>query len=243
MNDLGNKTDTKEKVFKERLYMPQHSIKAFVFDVYGTLFDVHSVGDKCNKIYPGKGAEISKTWREKQLQYSNLRQLMGKYQTFLTVTKEALRYAVKQHGEELDQDVEKELINSYLHLVVYPEVKEVLAQIQDKKIAVFSNGSHDMLDPLIKESKISSLIHQLISVDEIKQFKPTVASYDYALKQLDVKPEEVLFMSSNGWDISGAKNYGFQTAWINRNNLPLEELNLEPNSIYQDLKGILEWID
>lgn len=220
-----------------------HSIKAFVFDVYGTLFDVHSVRDKCEKMYPGKGTEISKTWREKQIQYSNLRQLMGNYQTFLTVTKEALRYAVKQHGEELDKAAEKELINSYLHLVAYPEVKEVLAQIQDKKIAVFSNGSHDMLDPLIKESEISKLIHQLISVDEIKQFKPTSASYDYALKQLQVQQEEVLFMSSNGWDISGAKNYGFQTAWINRKNLPVEELNLEPNSIYQDLKGILEWTD
>ncbi|WP_112181792.1 haloacid dehalogenase type II [Paraliobacillus zengyii] len=223
--------------------MPQQSIKAFVFDVYGTLFDVHSVGDNCEKMYPGKGTEISKTWREKQIQYSNLHQLMGNYQTFLTVTKEALRYAVKQHGEQLDQNSEKELINSYLHLVTYPEVKEILSQIQNKKIAVFSNGSHDMLDPLIKESEISSLIHQLISVDEIKQFKPTVASYDYALQQLGVQREEVLFMSSNGWDISGAKNYGFQTAWINRKNLPVEELNLEPNSIYQNLQGILEWKD
>ncbi|MFZ3579037.1 haloacid dehalogenase type II [Virgibacillus sp. DJP39] len=216
-------------------------MKAFVFDVYGTLFDVHSVIEKCDEFFGGKGTEISKTWRGKQLEYSYLRQLMGNYETFHSVTRDALRYAVKKHDEQLDKISEKELLTAYLHLTTYPEVKDVLAQLQDKKIAVFSNGSHDMLDPLIRQSEICDLFDEIISIDEIRQLKPTFASYDHAAKVLKVKPEEVLFMSSNGWDISGAKNYGFQTAWINRQNLPIEELNLEPNIVYQALTGILEW--
>ncbi|WP_346817094.1 HAD-IA family hydrolase [Staphylococcus equorum] len=128
-----------------------------------------------------------------------------------------------------------------MYLTPYSEVKEVLNQLKNKKLAVFSNGSHDMLDPLIEKSELSGEFDQIISADEVKHFKPTIESYHYVSQILEVIPEEVLFMSSNGWDISGAKNYGFQTAWINRQNLPIEELNLEPNIIYQDLSGILEW--
>lgn len=221
--------------------MKQPTANAFVFDVYGTLFDVHSVADKCNQYFPEKGDQISKTWREKQLEYSNLRQIMGNYETFYSITKDALRFAVKKYDEKLGERSEKELLDKYLYLTPYPEVKEVLNQLQGKKLAIFSNGSHDMLDPLIKNSELADSFNNTISVDKIKQFKPTIASYDYAAKILEVKPEEVLFMSSNGWDISGAKNYGFQTAWINRQNQPVEELNLEPNSVYPDLRGILEW--
>lgn len=134
-----------------------------------------------------------------------------------------------------------DLLKEYLYLTPYSEVKEVLNQLKNKKLAVFSNGSHDMLDPLIEKSELSGEFDQIISADEVKHFKPTIESYHYVSQILEVKPEEVLFMSSNGWDISGAKNYGFQTAWINRQNLTIEELNLEPNIIYQDLSGILEW--
>ncbi|GAE95304.1 (S)-2-haloacid dehalogenase [Gracilibacillus boraciitolerans JCM 21714] len=221
--------------------MNKNGIKALVFDAYGTLFDVHSVIEKCNELFDGKGVEISKTWREKQLEYANLHQIMGNYKSFYQITNHALHYAVKLHDEQLDKRAENELLKAYLQLSTFPEVKDVLTQLQDKKLAVFSNGSHDMLDPLIKQSKITDIFDQIISVDEIKQFKPAVASYKYAAKELKVKPEEVLFMSSNGWDISGAKNYGFHTAWINRQNLPIEEMDMEPTIIYHDLTGILEW--
>ncbi|UZJ80175.1 haloacid dehalogenase type II [Fictibacillus sp. KU28468] len=216
-------------------------IKAFVFDVYGTLFDVHSVKEKCEEFYPGKGEKISQIWRTKQIEYSNLRQLMGNYETFLTITNDALKYAIKASEEEWGEEKEKALIEAYLQLTHYPEVERVLVQLKDKSLAVFSNGSHDMLDPLIQQSGLSPLFDAIISVDEVKQYKPTPASYDHALKTLNVKREEVLFMSSNGWDISGAKNFGFRTAWINRNELPIEELNLAPDTIYSDLNGILEW--
>lgn len=221
--------------------MTQYPTKAFVFDVYGTLFDVYSVADKCNQYFPEKGEQISKTWREKQLEYTNLRQIMGNYKNFYSITKDALHFAVRKYGEEINEKAENELLKEYLYLTPYSEVKEVLNQLKNKKLAVFSNGSHDMLDPLIEKSELSGEFDQIISADEVKHFKPTIESYHYVSQILEVKPEEVLFMSSNGWDISGAKNYGFQTAWINRQNLPIEELNLEPNIIYQDLSGILEW--
>ncbi|MFC4559250.1 haloacid dehalogenase type II [Virgibacillus kekensis] len=217
-------------------------IKAFVFDVYGTLFDVHSVIEKCEEYFPEKGESISKTWREKQIQYSNLRQIMNNYETFFTITKDALHYAIKAHDREFDDDSERALLGEYFKLAPYPEVKEVLEKLDGKMLAVFSNGSHDMLDPLIDQSELTGMFDNVISVDEVKQYKPAVASYNHAAKTLGVTPDEALFMSSNGWDISGAKNYGFNTAWINRNNLPVEELNLEPNAIYGDLAGILEWV-
>ena len=218
-------------------------IKAFVFDAYGTLFDVHSVKEKCDEFYPGKGESISQTWRKKQLEYSFLRQLMGNYETFMDVTKDALRYAVNEHDETITAKVEEALLNQYLQLEHYGEVESVLSQLKKEKktLAIFSNGSHDMLDPLVEHAGLTDLFDSVISIDEVKQYKPTPASYTHVLKMLGVKREEVLFMSSNGWDISGAKNFGFHTAWINRNQLPTEELNLAPDQIYQDLNGILDW--
>lgn len=219
----------------------KNSIKAFIFDVYGTLFDVHSLKKVCNDLYPEKGDEISQSWRAKQIEYFFLRQLMGNYEPFLKITHDALKYAIKEHHEELDEQNEKQLLEAYLQLSPYPEVQSVLKQLGHKQLVVFSNGSHDMLDPLIQNSGLSNFFDYTISIDEVKQYKPTLASYRHALDTLGVKREEVLFMSSNGWDISGAKNFGFHTAWINRNNLPTEELNLVPDSIYSDLTGILEW--
>ena len=218
------------------------SIKAFIFDVYGTLFDVHSIKKLCNDLYPGKGDGISQSWRAKQIEYFFLRQLMGNYEPFLKITKDALKYAIKEHHEDLHDAKEKQLIEAYLQLSPYPEVPSVLKQVEHKQLVVFSNGSHDMLDPLIQHAGLSHFFDNLISIDEVKQYKPTLASYQYALDTLGINRDEVLFMSSNGWDISGAKNFGFHTAWINRNNLPTDELNLTPDNIYSDLTGILEWI-
>lgn len=216
-------------------------IKAFVFDAYGTLFDVHSVAEKCNEFFPGNGDGISQTWRKKQLEYANLREIMGNYETFFKITQDALRYAVASYGEELNASAKDELVKAYLNLSVYEEAEGVLDRLSDKKLAVFSNGSHDMLDPLIDGSPLRNKFDQVISADEVKSFKPSPTSYEYAAKKLDVTPEEVLFMSSNGWDISGAKNFGFHTAWINRQRLPVEGLNLEPDRNYHDLTEILEW--
>jgi len=216
-------------------------IKALVFDAYGTLFDVHSVGKECNEIFPNKGDEISQSWRKKQLEYFFLRQLMERYKPFDEITKDALNYACKENGVELSEENEERLMNAYLELELFEEVESVLKELSDKKLVVFSNGSVNMIDPLVEQSSINEYIDEVISADEIKQYKPTPAAYNHALERLDVKREEVLFMSSNPWDITGAKSFGFNTAWINRKELVAEELDIQPDSVYSDLSGIREW--
>lgn len=217
------------------------TIQALVFDVYGTLFDVHSVKEQAEALYPDHGEAISKRWREKQLEYSFLRQLNGQYVPFSQVTQDALRYALLELKLHVTEEQITTLMETYLTLNVYPEVSSVLETMADKRLVVFSNGSHDMLDPLIEQSGLADRFEHLVSVDDIKQYKPAPASYMHALNTLGLKREEILFMSSNGWDIIGAKSFGFKTAWINRNGLPVEELNLDPDRIYDDLTGITEW--
>lgn len=216
-------------------------IKAFVFDVYGTLFDVTAVKEECEELYPGHGEAISQTWRSKQVEYFMLRQLMGNYETLYSITHDALKYALNENKLKSSKENEQRLLDAYLHLPLYQEVEKVLTALKHQKLVVFSNGSHDMLDPLIENAGLKDLMSEVLSIDEIKQFKPTPASYQYAVDKLNLKNEEVLFMSSNGWDVSGAKSFGFRTAWINRKNLPVEELDLEPDYIFSDLNGLLKW--
>lgn len=217
------------------------SIKAFVFDVYGTLFDVTAIKKECEELYPGYGEKISQTWRSKQVEYFMLRQLMGNYDTLYTITSDALRYALNENDLQTSVHNEQMLLGAYLHLPLYAESIEVLTQLKDKNLVVFSNGSHDMLNPLVKNAGLEELFDQVLSIDDVKQFKPTAASYQYALEQLGIERHEVLFMSSNGWDVSGAKSFGFQTAWINRKGMPVEELDLAPDYIFDDLNGLLTW--
>ncbi|WP_282138415.1 haloacid dehalogenase type II [Rossellomorea aquimaris] len=220
--------------------MSKLNIKAFVFDAYGTLFDVHSVIEKCNEFFPDKGEEISQVWRKKQLEYSFLRQLMGTYTTFFTITKDALHYAAKQAGVDLTEGKEKELLEAYLELDHYEEVGSVLQELKPYQKAIFSNGSLDMLSPLVEQSSFGHLLDEVLTVDEVKQFKPTPMSYQLVLEKLGVRREEVLFMSSNPWDIAGATNFGFYTAWINRQDKVMDELGVKPHFEYRNLTGILE---
>lgn len=166
---------------------------------------------------------------------------MGSYESFDILTSNALEYAVSYYDEELTSDQKEKLLNRYLNLNVFSDVTDVLDKLEDKQLAIFSNGSHSILAPLIKQSTISDNINRIISADEVKSYKPSMESYAHAQKILQLNKCEILFVSSNGWDISGAKNYGFNTAWINRDNLPLEKLNLEPDRVYSNLNGILEW--
>src|SRR5690625_2781222 len=215
-------------------------IKALVFDVYGTLFDVHSVERKCDAIYKGYGAEISQVWRRKQLEYSFLRQIMGQYESFKQVTLDALKFALEKLELSYDDVQLKSILAEYEKLDPYTEVENVLSEVDDKQRVIFSNGSRDMLEPLVEQSRIAEYVDNVISVDDIKQYKPSPAAYMQVLNTLGIDREEILFMSSNGWDISGAKSFGFKTVWINRSGAPVEVLNLKPDYILQDLNGILD---
>ncbi|MDQ0298454.1 2-haloacid dehalogenase [Salibacterium salarium] len=217
--------------------------KVIAFDVYGTLFDVHSITTTCEKYFPGYGDAISKLWREKQIQYTFLRQAMGKYEPFSTITKDALQFAAASFDISLTPSIEDNLFEAYKALDLYPESKEVLQTLKDNQytLIVFSNGSKDMLEPLLKQAGIDEYIDHALSVDDVKQYKPSPASYHFILDKIECRREDVTFLSSNGWDISGAKAFGFTTAWINRSMQPEERLQLTPDYTYKSLSPIINW--
>lgn len=159
-------------------------IKAVVFDAYGTLYDVHSVMQKCEEIYPEKGAAISLVWRQKQLEYTWLRSLMGKYKDFWSITGDALQYALEEHGLTYDGEILQLILNEYLYLKPYPEAIEALASFRPRKLMILSNGSPDMLDKLAVHTGINEHLDGILSVDSLKVFKPQPEVYNLAVENL-----------------------------------------------------------
>jgi 2-haloacid dehalogenase len=215
------------------------TIKAYVYDAYGTLFDVHSVSEKAESIFKGYGKTISEQWRKKQVEYFMLHQLTGNYKPFSEITRNALLYTLKNFSLQGNEDALDTLMQSYLELEVYDEVRDTLEilQKQNKKQIIFSNGNYEMLNPLVEKRELNHLL-KVLSVDDVKQYKPAPAAYQYVLETLGVEPHEVLFMSSNFWDITGASSFGFKTAWINRAELKMDELGIKPDYIFNNIKAI-----
>ena len=192
------------------------TIKAVVFDAYGTLYDVQSVADVTEDAFPGYGDIITQVWRIKQLEYTWLRSLMRQYRDFSDVTRDALAYTLDSLGLEYDDDSFARIIDKYLHLDLYPDALAALSAMKDRKLAILSNGSPDMLDALVRNSGLDQLLDAVISVDAKKTFKPSPEAYMLIEEVLHVPPSEVLFISSNPWDACGAKAFGLNVAWIER---------------------------
>lgn len=211
------------------------NIKAVVFDAYGTLFDVHTVALKCEQEYPGQGREISEIWRQKQLEYSWLRSLMGRYEDFWHVTQDALTFALKELALDSTEESRSELVKEYLKLLPYNEVTKALQDMKGKKLAILSNGSPYMLEEMVRNANLTEVFEDVISVDELKVFKPFMGVYQLAPAKLGIQKEDTLFVSCNAWDASAAKVFGFQVCWINRFNRPFEELQVQPDIIVKDL--------
>jgi 2-haloacid dehalogenase len=203
---------------------------AFVFDAYGTLYDVHSVAARCESCWPGKGAQVSQLWRAKQLEYTWQRSLMQRYVPFSTVTREALAYACEALKLELSVAQMEGLMGEYHRLAVFPDVRPALQRIGGKQ-AILSNGSPDMLGPLVEHSKLE--LDAVISVDELKVFKPAPQVYELAVRKLGTR--DIGFVSSNCWDALGAKSFGFTVYWINRQNAPVDRLGFKPDEVLTTL--------
>ena len=218
-------------------------VRALVFDAYGTLFDVHSIGIACESLFPGKGAELSRIWRTKQLEYTWLRSLMGRYTEFEAITRDALGMACRTLGLELAQADAMRLMEGYRQLDSFPEVKDALTAFHGRKLAILSNGSPAMLNALVKHAGLSKFFDAVISVDELKMFKPHPSVYGLANKYLGVIASEIGFVSSNFWDVSGASSFGFRTFWINRNNSQPDELGFEPVAVVQRLDELLPYLN
>jgi 2-haloacid dehalogenase len=210
--------------------------EALVFDAYGTLYDVHSVAARCESCWPGKGAQLSQLWRAKQLEYTWQRSLMQRYVPFSTVTREALAYACEALGLELRVAQMEGLMSEYLRLAPYPDVADSLKNLRMKQ-AILSNGSPDMLLPLVQSSGLR--FDAVISVDALKIFKPAPGVYALAVQKLGVAKDKIGFVSSNCWDALGAKSYGFSVYWINRGNAPVDRLGFKPDRVLKSLNEIL----
>jgi 2-haloacid dehalogenase len=192
------------------------TIKAVVFDAYGTLFDVQSVAAVTEEAFPGYGEIITQIWRIKQLEYSWLRSLMRRYEDFSVLTRESLVYTLRILGLKYDDGAFARLIEKYLYLDLYPEANAALAALKGRKLAILSNGSSDMLDALVHNSRLDRVLDATISIDAKRVFKPAPDAYVLIEERLGVRPSDVLFVSSNPWDACGAKSFGLNVAWIER---------------------------
>ncbi len=192
------------------------TIKAVVFDAYGTLYDIQSVAEVTEQAFPGYGELVTQIWRIKQLEYTWLRSLMRHYQDFSLVTRDSLAYTLRCLGLNADAGVFERIMDKYLHLDLYPDAAAALAAMQGHKLAILSNGSPAMLDALVRNSGLDRVLDATISVDAKKIFKPSPDAYALIETTLGVAPADVLFVSSNPWDVCGAKAFGLRVAWIER---------------------------
>jgi 2-haloacid dehalogenase len=216
--------------------------EAFVFDAYGTLFDVDSVVALADRLFPGRGAALGRLWRAKQLEYSWLLTLMERYEDFWAVTGKALRHACESLDLICAPEEERQLLNAYLELSAYADVTDGLGRLPRVPLAILSNGSPPMLASVIKASGLERTFAHVISVDEVRAFKPSPRVYGLASARLRLEPDRIGFISSNGFDVHGAKSYGFGTYWINRAGNPPEQLGYAADvvvSSFTELVGVL----
>jgi 2-haloacid dehalogenase len=209
------------------------TVRALVFDAYGTLYDVQSVLAKAEALCPGKGEAITQVWRLKQLEYTWLRSLMQEYADFWQVTGAALDFALRAAGVEPNDAIRGPLMENYLHLDPYPEAREALAVLAGRKLAILSNGSPRMLQELVRNSGLDRWIAPAISIDGVRAYKPHQSCYALVEPALGVAKEEVLFVSSNSFDVTGAKVFGFRVAWVRRG-------GSDPATMYGMLRGRAE---
>ena len=192
------------------------SIKAIVFDAYGTLYDIQSVAAVTEDTFPDYGDIITQIWRIKQLEYSWLRSLMGRYESFASITRDSLAYTLRVLGLSYEPEAFERIIDKYLHLELYPDAISALDAMADRKLAILSNGSPDMLGALVRNSGLERVLAATISVDATRIFKPSPQAYSLIESTLAIPPASVLFVSSNPWDACGAKAFGLNVAWIER---------------------------
>jgi 2-haloacid dehalogenase len=194
--------------------------RAVLFDAYGTLFDVYSVALLAEQLFPGFGERLSVLWRDKQIEYTRLTSMSGQYRPFWELTRAGLRFAALRLGLEMSAVAEDRLMNQYRHL---------------------SNGDPEMLGVAVKSAGFSGLLAHVLSVHPLRKFKTDPACYALGPQALNLPAKDILFVSSNGWDAIGATWYGYTTLWVNRFNLPLEQLDTAPTRTGSSLRDVLDF--
>ncbi len=221
------------------------TLKAVLFDAYGTLFDVHSVVLLAEQLYPGQGERLSLLWRDKQIEYTRLLTMSApggqRYRPFWDITRSALRYAAARLGLGLEPADEERLMNQYRHLSAFAENHEVLEELKRRGVVagILSNGDPGMLAVAVKSAGFAPLLQHVISVHPARRFKTDPAAYALGVAALALPAREILFVSSNAWDAVGATWFGYTTLWVNRINAPPEQLGTEPSFTGRSLRDVL----
>ena len=216
------------------------NIKAIVFDAYGTLFDVNSAADKCRGKIGDKWELFASHWRATQLEYTWLRSLMKRHKNFWQVTEDSLDKSMKVF--KIDVSMKNELLDLYKVLSSYPEVKAVLKSLRAKeyKLAVLSNGTPALLNELIRSNSLEDIFDDIFSIEKVGIYKPDTKVYAMPVEKYQIRSEEIAFLSSNTWDVSGGGNYGYNAIWENRNNNIFDNLDYKPKNEVNNLTQLLD---
>ena len=217
-------------------------IKAIIFDAYGTLFDVNSAAEKCKEKLGDKWEGFANYWRTTQLEYTWLRSLMKRHKDFWQITEDSLDKSMNFYN--IDNSMRSELLNLYKVLSPFAEVRDALKKLKQSnyKLAILSNGTPDLLNELVVSNQLKDIFDDIFSVEEAGIFKPDSKVYDLPINKYNIEKNEVLFLSANTWDVSGAGNYGYNTVWVNRNNNIFDKLDFEPNQQISNLSELLDLI-
>jgi 2-haloacid dehalogenase len=212
--------------------------RAFLFDAYGTLFDVHSVVVRAGAGIPGDLGALSQLWRQKQLEFTWLRALMDRYEDFWHITEAALRTALAQLPMAASESQVRRLLDAYLAPAIFPDAKVALDALRDFPRAILSNGTPAMLEAAVRGNGLESYFSSVISVDRVRTYKPSPRVYQLGPDLLRLPPEEILFVSSNAWDAAGAKAFGYSVCWCNRSGRAMDQLGFAPDTVVSTLDQI-----
>ncbi len=220
------------------------AIQAIIFDAYGTLFDVYSIGALAERLYPGKGEALTALWRDKQIDYTRLRTLSSMYKPFWDVTQDALVFCCRKLGLELADADRIALMSQYAALAAFPENLAVLRTLRERglKLAILSNGNPPMLESAVQAAGMSSLFEHLLSAHSVGRFKTAPQAYQLGVDAFGLPASDILFVSSNCWDVCGATWFGYTTFWVNRADAPVEELDVLPHAQGRSLSDVLAYV-
>ena len=218
-------------------------IKAIAFDAF-PIIDPRPVFALVEKFFPGKGAELSNAWRTRQFEYQWLRALSQRYADFWRVTGDALVFAANMLKLDLSLEKRTQLMEAYLELKAWPDVPPALQLLKSAgiRLAFLSNATRKILDAGIKNSGLEGIFEHVLSIDEIKTYKPDPRAYQMGIDAFGLKLEEIAFVAFAGWDVTGAKWFGYPTFWVNRMNLPVEELGVAPDAIGGNLNDLVSFV-
>jgi 2-haloacid dehalogenase len=219
-------------------------IRAALFDVYGTLLDVYSVTRCAEALFPGHGTRLAVVWRDKQIEYSRLRTMSGRYVPFSQVTRDALEFALDVLKLSHTEAQRQELLDEYRRLAPFLDVARELEALRKGgvELGVLSNGDPEMLEASLVGAGLHRYLDLVLSADQVRAFKTDATVYALGPRALKRPAREILFVSSNGWDACGATWYGYTTCWINRAGLPLERLGVQPHRIGTDLTTVTDFL-